>query len=78
MNAAIQHRAHHSTGEAEAMSRVVRRLQQQFPKLPDEAIEHAVYGHYDQFDGRPVRDFVPILVERAAQQQLAQEQRITS
>jgi hypothetical protein len=71
MSAAIQNRTHHSTNEAEAMTRVVRRLRQQFPDLSDEAIDQAVYGHYEQFDGRPVRDFVPILVERAAQQQLA-------
>jgi hypothetical protein len=42
MSAAIQNRAHHSTNEVEAMSRVVRRLRQQFPDLPDEAIEQAV------------------------------------
>ena len=38
-----------------------------------EAIEHAVYGHYENFDGRPIRDFVPILVERDAQQQLTRD-----
>jgi hypothetical protein len=71
MSAATQHRTHHSNGEAEAISHVVRRLRQQFPELTDAAIEQAVYGHYEQFDGRPIRDFVPILVERAAADQLA-------
>jgi hypothetical protein len=70
MSAAVSHRTHHNSNEAEAMSRIVRRLQQQFPELPPEAIEHAVSGHYEQFDGRPVRDFVPILVERAAKSDL--------
>ena len=45
-------------------------LQQQFPELPVETVEKAVLGQYEQFEGRPVRDFVPILVERAAQDQL--------
>lgn len=71
MSAAISRRTHHSINEAEAMSRVMRRLRQQFPEIPNEAIEHAVHGHYEDFDGRPVRDFVPILVERAAGDDLA-------
>jgi len=70
MSAAVSHRTQHGSNEAEAISRVVRRLQQQFPELPPAAIEQAVSGHYEQFDGRPVRDFVPILVERAAQSDL--------
>ena len=53
------------------MARVVRRLQQQFPEMSLEAIDRAVHGHYEQFAGRPVRDFVPILVERAAHNDLA-------
>lgn len=71
MSPANSGRTHHSSNEAEAMSRVARRLQQQFPELPAEAIDHAVYGHYEQFNGRPARDFVPILVERAAHHDLA-------
>ena len=70
ISAAMKHRTHQSSSEAEAMSRVVRRLQQQFPELSEAEIEQAVYGHYEQFDGRPIRDFVPILVERAARDQL--------
>jgi hypothetical protein len=61
--------------EAESMSRVVTRLRQQFPELSADAVEQAVYGRYDEFDGRPIRDFVPILVERSARQDLSAGQR---
>jgi len=33
-----------------------------------------VQGHYGTFDDRPVRDFVPMLVERATREQLVREQ----
>jgi len=64
-----------AASEAEAMSRVVTRLRQQFPELPTDAVEQAVYGRYDHFDGHPIRDFVPILVERAAHHDLSAGQR---
>ena len=35
-----------------------------------EAIDAIVNGHYQAFDGRPVRDFVPVLVERATRADL--------
>ena len=59
-----------ATSEAEAISRIARRLQQQFPELPAEAVEAAVNGRYQDFYGRPIRDFIPILVEHAAREDL--------
>ncbi len=59
-----------SSNEAEAMSRVVERLRQQFPEVPPDALDAIVSGHYEAFDGRPVRDFVPVLVERATRADL--------
>jgi hypothetical protein len=47
------------------MSRVAERLREHFPEVPADAIDAVVNGHYEVFDGRPVRDFVPVLVERA-------------
>jgi len=58
------------SGEAEAMARVVERLRQQFPEVPADALEAVVHGNYEAFDGSPVRDFVPILVERATRADL--------
>lgn len=60
----------HISSEAEAMARVVERLRQQFPEMPPDAIDAIVNGHYEAFDGRPVRDFVPVLVERATRADL--------
>jgi hypothetical protein len=74
----IQHRTHSSRGEAESVSQVVHRLRQQFPELPNEAIDDAVNGRYVEFDGRPIRDFVPILVERAVLADLISGHRPTS
>jgi hypothetical protein len=38
--------------------------------VPTPDIERAVYGKYGSFAESPVRDFVPVLVERASRQQL--------
>jgi hypothetical protein len=56
--------------EQAAIRQVTARLVQQFPELSAEEIDRAVTGHYDAFDDSPIRDFVPVLVERAARQQL--------
>jgi len=60
----------HGASEAEAISRIVQRLREQFPEVPSDALEEVVHGHYEEFDGRPVRDFVPVLVERATRADL--------
>ena len=57
--------------EGEAIHQVVGRLAGQFPELPVEEIERAVYGKYQSFRGSPVRDFVPVLVESATRRRFA-------
>jgi hypothetical protein len=64
-----------ATFQAEAVRHVAARLSQQFPELPADDIEHAVFGQYARFEGRPVRDFVPMLVERASRDALAHQHR---
>jgi hypothetical protein len=59
--------------EQAAIRHVVARLTRQFPELSADDIDRAVYGQYDRFDGSPVRDFVPVLVERATRRQLSQD-----
>jgi len=61
--------------ESDAIRQVVGRLSRQFPELPAEDVEQAVYGKYESFTDSPIRDFVPVLVERAARKRLA-EQRV--
>lgn len=56
--------------ERREIQRVTDRLVQQFPELKLEEIERAVYGKYSDFDSSPIRDFVPVLVERSARSEL--------
>jgi hypothetical protein len=56
--------------EAVAIRHVVARLARQFPGLAPADIERIVHEHYRTFDDRPVRDFVPMLVERASREAL--------
>jgi hypothetical protein len=60
--------------EQAALRQVVARLSQQFPELSADDINRAVHGQYGKFNDRPIRDFVPVLVERATRQQLTQDQ----
>ena len=47
------------------MATVIERLTSQFPEVPRERIQEAVRGEYEDYDNSEIRDFVPILVERA-------------
>jgi hypothetical protein len=61
------------TSEQDALRHVAARLAQQFPELSAKEIDRAVTGHYTAFEHSPIRDFVPMLVERATRQQLTEE-----
>ena len=61
--------------ERDAIRRVSERLASQFPELSTEQVENLVNGRYDSFAESPVRDFVPMLVERPKRQRLAHERR---
>ena len=56
--------------EAQAITLVVERLQLRFPQTPREVIDRAVLEAHREFDDQPIRDFVPILVERQVRDQL--------
>jgi hypothetical protein len=53
------------------MNHVVERLAKQFPELQHETISDLVRGKYANFADSTIRDFVPILVERSARDELA-------
>ena len=59
--------------EEDAIRRIIARMVEQFPELPASEVEHAVYGRYDTFDDSSIRDYVPVLVERATRRQLADQ-----
>jgi hypothetical protein len=56
--------------ESKSINTVIASLEAQFPKLSRPAIEEIVDARYHQFDGAPVRDYIPVLVERGARDQL--------
>ncbi len=57
--------------ELRAISEVSRRLQEKFPHVRPESVDAVVATVHQQYDGRPIRDFVPVLVERDAAARLA-------
>ena len=52
--------------EREALQRLTERLRAQFPELPASDVDAAIHGRYQEYDASPIRDFVAVLVERAA------------
>jgi hypothetical protein len=57
--------------EATAMAEIVERLSRRFPETAPIDIQQVVDGVYATMDGAPVRDFVPVLVEREAKKRLS-------
>ena len=57
--------------EVRAVTEVIQRLGVSFPDLAPDVVEHTVHSSYERFSGSPIRDFVPVLVERMARASLA-------
>ncbi|MGW4531807.1 three-helix bundle dimerization domain-containing protein [Nocardia sp. NPDC004340] len=57
--------------EDQQITALVRRLAEQFPTISADTVESIVADIHHNFEGRPVRDFVPLLVERRAVRRLA-------
>ena len=52
--------------EARAVTEVAQRLSATFPDLAPSVVHDTVHQSYERFSGSPIRDFVPVLVERMA------------
>ncbi|MEO7350482.1 MAG: hypothetical protein ABIW17_01165 [Marmoricola sp.] len=52
------------TEEARALDELAGRLRDRFPDASLEAIKSMVAQVHHQYDGSPIRDFIPVLVER--------------
>ena len=59
-----------TTNETEHLAAVQDRLTAALPGVNRQEIERAVAAEYARFEGRAVRDFVPLFVERNARQAL--------
>lgn len=56
--------------EAEALTHVQERLAAKFPDMEEETVASAVRSAHGEMIG-PIRDYVPVLVERLARDRLA-------
>lgn len=52
--------------EEQALAQICTRLMERFPGLPGTAVRRIIDEEHRKLDGRPVRTYVPVLVERAA------------
>lgn len=59
-----------ATHEAREVGEVIQRLRDRFPSISEERIRGVVQEEHRRFEGRPIRDFVPVFVERAAIERL--------
>ena len=56
--------------ETRAVTEVSHRLAASFPEVAPDVVEQVVHASHQQFAGSPIRDFVPVLVERYAKSSL--------
>lgn len=54
------------------MAELIKRLQSRYPQATGRAVDDLVTEVHREFDGRPIRDFVPVLVEREVAERLRQ------
>ena len=58
--------------EQTIIEQLVNRLAQKFPAVPGEKVAEVVNARYVRFNDRPIRDYIPLFVERGARTDLAQ------
>ncbi len=58
--------------EEHAVQAVEERLRSRFPDVDPDIVKEVVHGTHAELTG-PVRDFVPVLVEHAARERLAEQ-----
>lgn len=56
--------------EARALEEVVERLVARFPDVAEDRVREIVRAAHEEFANRPIRDFVPVFVERTARNEL--------
>ena len=62
--------SHVGASEWSAIEQLVDRLRNNYPHVPADTVATVVHHTHAKFDGRPVRDFVPLFVERGAKEEL--------
>ena len=57
--------------EQQIIDQIAERLSGMYTSVSPDAVSRLVHAEYARFNGRPVRDFVPLFVERSAKAELA-------
>jgi hypothetical protein len=60
--------------EVRAIQEIADRVAQAHPAVDRDLIDQLVETHHREFDGRPVRDYVPLFVERRVLKHLGSSQ----
>jgi len=71
----VTEHTHAGAGEDQALEQLSHRLRQKLPHHRAATINQAIAEALEEFDGRPIRDFVPILVEREVLGRLRDDRR---
>ncbi|MBP1816904.1 hypothetical protein [Mycobacterium sp. OAE908] len=56
--------------EQTIIDQIVVRLKSRYPAIPQSTVERVVRDVHARFDDKPLRDYVPLLVERHARNEL--------
>jgi hypothetical protein len=56
--------------EQRSVEEVIDRLATKYPSVHRLEIEKIVAAEHEAYDGRPVRDFIPVLVEKSAKKRV--------
>ena len=64
-----------SKQEKNAVDDMVRRLEVRYADLPPDRVKAVVTACHDSLSDKPIRDFIPVLVEHAARSQLRAERK---
>lgn len=57
--------------EQARIAEIERRLTEQFPEVDTDVLDEVVRQHHSRFQASPIRDFVPLLVEKGVRRELA-------
>jgi hypothetical protein len=58
------------TGERKVINQVIDRLAERNPDITGQNVADIVNAYYVGFEGHPIRDYIPLLVERAAREHI--------
>ena len=64
--------------EQQIMDQVAERLTGIYPDVPSDMISRFVHEQHARYEGRPIRDFIPLFVERHTRAELDKDKVETS